>query len=208
MPHDWNIRPRGSACETCLRPFVDGEVCVSSIRSERDDAGAPILVRSDRCRDCAKAAPAQDAISVWQSPYHAPEPPPPDPAPRQTVESLLRRLMEGDDAAERQPAIYILAVMLERKRVLLERDVRTQPDGTVMRLYEHRRTGEVFLVNDPGLRLDQLEPVQREVADLLSAPTPDSPKSEVPSPKSEVPSPKSEVPSPKSEVTGSDSGLL
>lgn len=199
MAHDWNIRPRGSLCETCQHPFADGEVCVSSIRSERDDAGAPILVRSDRCRACAKAAPTEGAISVWQSPYHAPEPPPPDPAPKQTVESLLRRLMEGDDAAERQPAIYILAVMLERKRVLIERDVRTQPDGTVMRLYEHRRTGEVFLVNDPGLRLDQLEPVQREIADLLSAPE-ESPKSEVPNSESQVPSPESEVPSPESEV--------
>ena len=175
MAHEWNIRPRGSLCEACQRPFEEGETCVSSIRQERDAGGAPVLVRSDRCRACASAAPATDAISVWQSPYHAPEPPPPDPAPKQTVESLLRRLMEGDDAAERQPAIYILAVMLERKRVLVERDVRAQPDGTVMRLYEHRRTGEAILVIDPGLRLDQLEPVQREIADLLSAPPPTPP---------------------------------
>ena len=172
MAHEWNIRPRGSVCETCQRPFGDGETCVSSIRQERDDAGTAVLVRSDRCQACAKAFPVADAISVWQSPYRAPEPPPADPAPKQTVETLLRRLMEGDDAAERQPAIYILAVMLERKRVLVERDVRAQPDGTEMRMYEHRRTGEVFFVIDPGLRLDQLEPVQREIADLLASPEP------------------------------------
>ena len=180
MAHDWNIRPRGSVCETCQHPFEDGETCVSSIRQERDDSGAPVLVRSDRCRACAKAAPAEDAISVWQSPYRAPEPPPPDPAPKQTVETLLRHLMEGDDAAERQPAIYILAVMLERKRVLIERDVRSQPDGTAMRMYEHRRTGEVFFVIDPGLRLDQLEPVQREIADLLAAPPEPAPPAAAP----------------------------
>ena len=57
MAHDWNIRPRGSVCETCQHPFEDGETCVSSIRQERDDSGAPVLVRSDRCRACAKAAP-------------------------------------------------------------------------------------------------------------------------------------------------------
>lgn len=182
MPHDWNIRPRGNACDRCQRPFAEGEICVSSIRSDRDpDSGAPTLVRSDRCRDCASAEPRADALSTWQSAYHAPEPPPADPAPRQTVETLLRRLLDGDEAASRQSVTYILAVMLERKRVLVERDVRTQSDGSTVRLYEHRRTGEVFLVADPGLRLDQLGPVQEEVAALLDAPPPsDAPPQPVP----------------------------
>lgn len=189
MAHEWNIRPRGPACDDCHRPFAEGQTCVSSIRREPDADGAPALVRTDRCRDCASARPDPDAISIWQSPYHAPEPPPPDPAPRQTVESLLRRLMDADDAASRQPAIYILAVMLERKRVLVERDVRSQPDGTLMRLYEHRRTGEVFLVVDPGLRFDQLGPVQEEIAALLDAPQSPAEDAPAPSPSPATPAP-------------------
>jgi hypothetical protein len=115
---------------------------------------------------------------VWQSPYHAPEPPPVDPAPRQTVEALLRRLMESDEAAAHQPVIYVLAVMLERKKLLIERDARRQDDGMLLRVYEHRKTGEVLLISDPGLRLDQLAPVQEQVAALLSAtpePAPEPP---------------------------------
>ena len=170
MPHEWNIRPRGPVCERCQTPFKEGQVCVSSIASRTDESGAAALVRSDCCQGCWSAAPAADALSVWQSPYHAPEPPArADLAPKQTVETLLRRLLD-EGGPSRAPVLYILAVMLERKKILLERDVRPQPDGTFLRLYEHRRTGEAFLVPDPGLRLDQLEPVQREVAELLSCP--------------------------------------
>lgn len=170
MAHDWNIRPRGTACDRCQAPFQEGQVCVSSIAPRVDDAGASALVRSDCCQTCWSAAPDPDALSVWQSPYHAPEPPArTDLAPKQTVEALLRRLLDEADPA-RAPVLYILAVMLERKKILLERDTRPQPDGSLLRLYEHRRTGEAFLIPDPGLRLDQLAPIQQEVADLLTPP--------------------------------------
>jgi hypothetical protein len=34
-------------------------------------------------------------------------------------------------------------------------------------IYEQPRTGDVFTITDPALRLDQLEEVQRDVAALL-----------------------------------------
>jgi hypothetical protein len=34
-------------------------------------------------------------------------------------------------------------------------------------IYEHPATGDVFIVQDPQLRLDELEAVQDEVAQLL-----------------------------------------
>jgi hypothetical protein len=34
-------------------------------------------------------------------------------------------------------------------------------------IYEHGATGDVFIVPDPQLRLDELENVQNEVANLL-----------------------------------------
>jgi hypothetical protein len=36
-------------------------------------------------------------------------------------------------------------------------------------IYEQSTTGDVFVVPDPQLRLDELETVQNEVAQLLSA---------------------------------------
>jgi hypothetical protein len=40
-------------------------------------------------------------------------------------------------------------------------------DGKRVFIYEHPKTGDVFTIADPDLRLDQLEQVQRDVAQLL-----------------------------------------
>jgi hypothetical protein len=40
-------------------------------------------------------------------------------------------------------------------------------DGKRTFIYEQPRTGDVFAITDPGLHLDQLEAVQRDVAQLL-----------------------------------------
>jgi hypothetical protein len=57
--------------------------------------------------------------------------------------------------------------MLERKRILRETDCQRTPDGQLTRVYEHTKTGEVFIVPDPQLRLDQIAEVQQQVAGLL-----------------------------------------
>ena len=74
--------------------------------------------------------------------------------------------METEDPANRN-TIYILAVMLERRRILVERDVQTREDGVKVRVYEHRKTGETFLVPDPGLKLSELKSVQEVVVARL-----------------------------------------
>src|SRR5208282_4573444 len=82
--------------------------------------------------------------------YEAPAPAA-DAIHKDTAETLLRKLIEQNDPRY-APAGYILAVMLERKRVFI---------------YEQPKTGDVFTITDPALRLDQLEEVQRDVAALL-----------------------------------------
>jgi hypothetical protein len=67
---------------------------------------------------------------------------------------------------------YILALMLERKRHLKEIEVRKNEDGSLTRIYQHGKSGEVFVIPDPGLKLSQVAEVQSEVADLLAAPAP------------------------------------
>ena len=64
------------------------------------------------------------------------------------------------------PAAYILAVMLERKRLLKVKQQITR-DGQRVFIYEHPKTGDVFTIADPGLHLDQLQEVQQDVARLL-----------------------------------------
>ena len=56
--------------------------------------------------------------------------------------------------------------MLERKRVL--KQIKTdQSSNRPVLIYEHGKTGDVFIVPDVRLHLDELEQVQSEVSQLL-----------------------------------------
>ena len=85
----------------------------------------------------------------------------------ETADDLLRHLIALEDPAMKN-VVYVLAVMLERSKILIERDAREQEDHTILRVYEHRRTGESFVVLDPRLRLENLAEVQQQVVALLS----------------------------------------
>ena len=74
--------------------------------------------------------------------------------------------------------------MLERKRILIERSVRRGEDGALLRVYEHRKSGEVMLVVDPQLQVDQIPAVQARIEALLAAPAPSA--EEVPEPQAEA----------------------
>ena len=191
---EWNLRSRSRACHKCGMEFADGAKCRSAVAlfaepvvrelfaekiaaqiSERakDSKPAPKdpeYVRIDLCESCrgalAAATPPPGFISEWRSTYAAPEPDAPEPLPKETAENLLRRMLEqgGDEAT---PAvIFVLAVMLERKRLLIERSVRRGADGTLTRFYEHRKTGEIMLIPDPGLSAAEVPGVQQQI-DLL-----------------------------------------
>jgi hypothetical protein len=84
---------------------------------------------------------------------------------KDTAETLLRKLIEQNDPRH-VPAGYILAVMLERKRILKVKEQIVR-DGKRTFIYEQPKTGDVFTITDPDLKLDQLEEVQRDVATLL-----------------------------------------
>ena len=130
-------------------------------------------VREDFCTPCwaSRAAAAGGAVSAWAATWLAPEKKAPEALKKDTAESLLREMMETDDPSRRN-VIFILAVMLERRRILVEKEVQVQPDGQKIRVYEHKQTGESFVVPDPQLRLKEIESVQLEVMELLGIPPP------------------------------------
>jgi len=88
-----------------------------------------------------------------------------DAIQKETAETLLRKLIEQNDPRY-APAGYILAVMLERKRVLKVKEQIIR-DGKRTFIYEQPKTGDIFTITDPDLHLDQLEEVQHDVAALL-----------------------------------------
>lgn len=159
---DWDIKSRGSACGGCARAFEDRETYYSALTF-----GEQGYVRTDYCEPCwqKQAAPSDGLYSIWQGVFRAPPPKPEEPLKKETAETLLRRLMEAPDPSQIN-VVFILAVMLERKKILDEKDVQLR-DGETIRVYEHRKSGEVFVVQDPLLRLDQIQMVQEQVIQML-----------------------------------------
>ena len=162
--NEWNIQARAQGCEACGRPFADKETYHTLLFDEKSD-----LLRSDICAGCwekqyQEARDRKGFVSHWQGLYQMP-PPPTEPIQKETAETVLRKLIELNQP-QYIPAGYILAVMLERKRLLKVKEQLTR-DGQRVFVYEQPQTGDIFTIVDPQLRLDQLEQVQRDVAALL-----------------------------------------
>lgn len=175
--NEWNIQARSRGCQACGRVFSDRESYHTLLFEQRSG-----LERVDVCGACWDeqhrhgAKEKKGFISHWQGTFSVPPPPPPEAIRKDSAEALLRRLVERRDPAW-QPATFILAVMLERKKVLKTRET-LRAGGRRTFVYEIPKTGEVFTVVDPGLQLNQLEQVQHDVARLLEQGLPDEPAAE------------------------------
>ena len=167
MNIDWTIQSRSHQCSATARPFAEGEYVHTLLFDEVTG-----YRREDLCEEAFQARPADAPapFSHWRMKYEPPAPPPPEALGKQTAEDLLRRYMD-ENTPQHTNARYLLAVMLERKRLLKEVEVKKGDDGRLTRIYEHPKTGEVFVVPDPGLRLDQLAALQVELSALLSPET-------------------------------------
>jgi hypothetical protein len=162
--NEWNIQSRGHACQSCNTAFADKQVYHTILFDEKRD-----FLRIDVCQKCwetqyQESRDRKGFVSCWQGEYEAP-PPHVDAIQKENAETLLRKLMELNDPTH-TAASYILAVMLERKRILKVKE-QIRIEGKRIFIYEQPRTGDVFTIPDPDLQLNQLEEVQRDVAHLL-----------------------------------------
>lgn len=159
MNADWEIKSRSHACSRSGRKFEEGDIFYTLLFRDadgyrREDVSEEVWTsRNDNIQP----------FSFWKSTYEPPPPPPPEPIKKNDAEALLRHLLSlGDMRYDK--TIFILALMLERKRQL--RSVESSDDMTLV--YEHPKTGETFVFRNPKLSLAQIPEVQREVADMLT----------------------------------------
>jgi len=166
MMNEWNIQARSHHCQACELAFRDQQVYHTLLFDEKHD-----FRRLDICEPCWQSQYSHGAserkgfVSYWHGTYEAPPPAPAEAIQKENAESLLRKLIEVNDP-KYAAAGYILAVMLERKRLLKVKEQFLR-DGQRSFIYEHPRTGDLFTIPDPNLQLTQLEQVQRDVASLL-----------------------------------------
>lgn len=161
MANDWEIKSRAERCAVTERPFQDGEYFYTLLFHDK---------HGYRREDLSEEAWQQrndniQPFSFWRAKFEPPPPPAPEALAKETAEDLLRRYMQEANP-QHTNARYILGLMLERKRLLKQIEVKEDNESRTL-IYEHVKTGEVFVIPDPQLRLDQLEAVQNEVASLL-----------------------------------------
>jgi hypothetical protein len=164
---EWNIQSRAYACQACEKAFADKQPFHTLLFEEKQQ-----YHRLDICAACWAGQYRDGAndrkgfISQWQGIFQAPPPAPPEAILKESAESLLRKLIETNDP-KHGPVCYILAAMLERKRVLKVKE-QIQREGGRVFIYEHAKTGDIFTIADPNLQMNQLEEVQRDTANLLA----------------------------------------
>jgi len=165
MLQAWNLKSRSHECARTARPFVEGETFYTAIYF---DSATGEFVRRDVSLEAWEEEVAERTpFSSWKAEYLKPDnlKPKMDIVGKESAEALLRRLVE-EDLAHTEHARYILALMLERKRQLSPKEVKHTENGTML-LYENKKSGEIYIIRDPELRLDEIEAVQEEVAMLL-----------------------------------------
>jgi len=143
------------------RPFLEGENFYTLLFRDGDGF---------RRQDLSEEAWQQrnenlQPFSFWRTRFEPPAAGPPETLPKETAEELFRRLVAAGDHANAN-ACYVLAAMLERKKILKQIQTEERDRGRVL-IYEHAKSGDVFVVPDPQLHLDELDAVQAEVAALL-----------------------------------------
>src|ERR1043166_8200691 len=149
MASDWAIKHRADSCAVTQRPFVPGEYFYTLLYHGADGYRREDLseeawqIRNENIRP----------FSFWKSRYEPLSEKPTEPVAKENAEQLFRRLIASD--SPRANACYVLAVMLERKRVLKQVNTEQTSNGRIL-IYEQRSTGDVFIVPDPQLRPDEL----------------------------------------------------
>ena len=157
----WEVKGRSSVCLATEKHFEPGETIYSRLVARLDG-----VYREDFCREGWTNALQEEAMFHWKTRYRPPAPKKEPPFREENAEEVLRELLGRQDPALIN-TVFILAVMLERKKILVERGVQPDAEGRRIRIYEHKDEGETFFIHDPGLALSQIAEVQQEVAEAL-----------------------------------------
>ncbi len=176
MKEPWSIKSRARECAESGTAFEAGQKIRAAIFPDPDSSG---YLRKDYTIEAwAGRDDKENPFSTWLTTY---EPPVVEEKAEDVVdedpETLLKRLVEEDEEYT-ENARYILAVMLERKKLLRETDTQEVPSG-ILRVYEHRKTGDVYIIKDPQIPLSDVDRVQEEVRQLLDPDPEPKPEPEV-----------------------------
>ena len=125
--NSWNIRPRSNRCCVTDREFDNDEIFYTAIffnnetnSYERSDFSVQAWEEKSQSND------EKILFSFWRSKFEKEEPAiEKEAVEKESAEVMLRRLIDENDPSS-ENARYILAVMLERKKILTPVDVKNE----------------------------------------------------------------------------------
>lgn len=166
----WEVRSRSTYCAATGEPFQEGDTIFSRLVRRVDGD-----LREDYSQEAWTPGLKAQSLFHWKTKFRKPAPKKEAPFKEENAEELLHELLEANDPND-TVTLYILALMLERKRVLLERGNQHDPEGRPIRIYEHKDTGETYFIVDPVLDISRIAEVQQEVALRLGWIQPEAPE--------------------------------
>lgn len=179
---EWNIQSRSAVCQVTGRPFVEKEEFYTLLF---ETTGEEPYIRQDLSIEAwNQRDPSAKPLSFWKSEFVPAPPAPVDAVDKNDAESELRRLIEEKDPGQAK-LCYLLALLLERKRILKAREKIATPQGRLI-VYEHSATQESFMVPEVDFKLSELDALREEVSGGTSrifamvAKIPEAPAPEVP----------------------------
>lgn len=153
-------------CSVTQLSFQEGQRVWTAIFSNYPEAE---YIRRDYSEEGWEKRPEEDLkpFSTWHSVWKAPLQAPAKPhLGEESIETHLQRLID-EDLTETEDTRYLLALILERKRVLIETSALELPD-CILREYKQKKSGNLYVVKDPNLPLDQISALQEKVIAELS----------------------------------------
>ncbi len=166
---NWEIKARSRSCAVCEQPFESGQTLHTVLAVSGEECE-----RKDHCSRCwkeivARLESAAPGTAYWQSQFRRLTPPPEEEKIKgDVIERLLKRYLDSEEEAHLN-LCYILALLEERKKVLIPREKIRDDQGRTVIVYEHNATGETYLIRDPRLSLTEVEAVQAQVKELIEA---------------------------------------
>jgi len=162
---DWSIRPRADTCAGSGRKFSDGEVVYTVLV-----AGEGGMERKDYAQEIwGKEENRPTYFCFWKGKFQLAPPKVEKEPPAARAEAELRRRLSQPVQSQSPEArvIFLFALLLERKKVLMVRERTQGPEGRVT-VYEHKTTGEVILVPEPEVKLSEVDQLRAEVEALAA----------------------------------------
>jgi len=174
---NWEIKSRSRFCSSCETPFEVGEVyhtllALKGIEPERMD----YCIRCWKKKDPGEENRRGDGEAYWQGRFKrlTAQVEKREVVRKDVIERLLDRYIRSEDEAHIN-LCYILALLEERKKILIPCDKTVDKEGRKIIVYEHKQTGNVYLIRDPHLTLMEVEEVQQQVKELIDREKSDAP---------------------------------